>query len=416
MIVGLVFVCWSMQAEAVDRGAKLENAIIEGMVSSLYQTSSGLLDGRTGSAQNSRGIPVNEPNSSQVSIVEQGLDDVYPFVYKKKHSKNEQSNQLLNALYLIGSLEDDLAQMEAKMLAREEQRNTEAAYLWLIITILVVCLGVFIYHKYKQDLNRVKEIKRRNEIIATNKKHIVTHNEELKKFAYVTSHNLKAPLRGIAHISEWLSRDYADALDRRGKELFELMQSRVKKMDYLLDDMLTYFKMSSKEIIPEPVNIKKMVEAIANSISTTKRFAVLANKNLPIILAGRLSVYQLFYNLIDNAIKYNDKPFIKIEAGIIKRNSEWYLFIRDNGDGIEEKHQHKIFEMFQTINRSEEDDDSTGIGLAVVKKIVDNWGSEILLESETEVGSTFYIRIPEYMLQEPITILPDMEVDQVMAV
>ncbi|TRX62704.1 hypothetical protein FNH22_01000 [Fulvivirga sp. M361] len=418
IIAGLIFLCWGVQAVAVDSGSRFDGkATKEAYLSIPYRVwvSSEPSGDFAHEQHRFRRIPVSEVTSQAAKVVEKGLDDIFPFVYRDASADKEDS-QLSNAFHLIATLENDLVQMETNVQTFEQNQQKKATYLWMIISFLLVLLIILIFRKHKQDRLKMGEIKRQQDIITKNKKQIESHQEELRKFAYVTSHNLKAPLRGIGHISEWLARDYTNKLDRQGTELFELMQSRVRKIDYLLDDMLTYLKMSSKEILPESVDVKSMVKAIADSISSPKQFKILANKNLPILNAGKLTIYQLLYNLIDNALKYSHKPFIKVEVGMTKLNDQWHLFVKDNGNGIEEKYQHKIFEMFQTLDHEEEIEGSTGIGLAVVKKIVDTWGSDVSLESELDVGTTFYIRIPERMIISSLERKPALTLEEAISI
>ncbi len=313
--------------------------------------------------------------------------------------KSRALDERLGAVKSAHELEESLLLREQELAGLEARSRKSTISLLAVIIGLLALFIIFSYRQYVRDVRSMQKIKHQNKTISSNNRQIAAHAEELKKFAYATSHDLKAPLRGISNISEWLKNDYNGLLDTRGQELLNLMKSRVRKMEYVLDDILAYFKIGSTEVHPENVDIESTVREIDESLIRTKKCRLLVHNSAIELQVDKLQFYQVMFNLIDNGIRHNDKPFVKIETGFTQRKGLWYLYVKDNGIGIEEKYHEKIFEMFQTLNH-EQNEDNTGIGLAIVKRIIESWQSEIFVESEFGMGSTFYIRITEDMVSQ----------------
>lgn len=275
-----------------------------------------------------------------------------------------------------------------------------SVYLMAVIIGLLGLFIVFAYRQYVKDIARMKKIELQNEAITQKNQQIANHMNEFKKFAYVSSHDLKGPLRGISNISEWLKNDYAKQLDPKGTELFELLKSRVHKMEYVLNGVVAYFKIDSDYVKPVNLDVKKTIERVQGSMVLHKNCYVQVNEPLFDLKVDHHQFYQVMFNLIDNGCRHNEKPFVKIEVGFTRLDYAWHLYVKDNGEGIEEKHYDKIFEMFQALSNSQ-DEGHTGMGLAIVKKIVESWNCEIKVESELGQGSTFYIQVHESMLIQP---------------
>lgn len=224
-------------------------------------------------------------------------------------------------------------------------------------------------------------------------------NEELERFAYVVSHDLKAPLRGIATISEWVIEEYQEKLDQKGKKYFELLASRVKQLQALIDGILQYSRIGQIKEESEKIDLNHVITEIKTILMPPKHIQISIQGKLPIIYAAKIHIYQLFQNLISNAIKYNDKAQGKIVIGATEHFKEWEFFIKDNGIGIEEKYKDKVFELFQTLG-NKENEDSTGVGLTLSKKIVDFYKGKIWFKSAVGKGTTFYFTLNKEKLSE----------------
>jgi signal transduction histidine kinase len=231
-------------------------------------------------------------------------------------------------------------------------------------------------------------------------------NQELKNFAYIVSHDLKAPLRGIGSLSDWLRSDYADKLDDEGKELLRLLDSRVKRMHNLIEGILQYSRAGRTMEEKIKVDLNTIVENTIDLISPPKNINVKIDNKLPTIMFEKTRIEQVFQNLISNAIKYMDKQKGNVNIGCTGNNGTWNIYISDNGPGIEEKYFEKIFQIFQTLN-SRDNFESTGVGLSLVKKIVEMYGGKIWLESEIGKGTTFTFSIPKIIKNKNVGIFDE---------
>ncbi len=219
-------------------------------------------------------------------------------------------------------------------------------------------------------------------------------NRELKDFAHIVSHDLKAPLRGIASLAEWISTDYADKLDEQGKEQMNLLIGRVVRMQNLIDGILQYSRIGRVKEKKDVVNLNELVSEIVDMVAPPENISVTVENELPTIECERTRIMQVFKNLISNAVKYMDKPQGQVKIGCIEENGFWEFSVSDNGPGIEEKHFERIFQLFQTLP-SHDKSESTGIGLTVAKKIVELYGGSIWVRSKVGEGSTFFFTLPK---------------------
>lgn len=218
--------------------------------------------------------------------------------------------------------------------------------------------------------------------------------KELESFAYIVSHDLKSPLRGIAKISEWLALDYNDVIDAKGKEQLRLMQSRVQRLDNLIDGILSYSRLGRSNEKREPVNISEVLNDVSGMLLPPHNVTIKKPEKFPVVNYPRTKLVQVFSNLISNAIKYNNKEQCVITISVEEEPGLYKFTISDNGPGIEQEYHEKIFEIFQTLN-SKDEKESTGIGLAIVKKAVESERGKISIESEPGKGATFIFTIPK---------------------
>ncbi len=223
-------------------------------------------------------------------------------------------------------------------------------------------------------------------------KELESTNKELNDFAYIVSHDLKAPLRGISSLSEWLVSDYADKLDDEGKELINLLIVRVKKIYSLIDAILQYSRIGRIKEEIRRVNLNDVVKDVIELLEPIENVEIDITNELPIVDCEKTRIVQVFQNLLDNAIKFIDKPQGKITIGCTEKNGYWQISVADNGSGIGKEHFERIFKIFQKLSDNK-NSDSTGIGLAIVKKIVEMYGGEVWLESELGVGTTFFFTL-----------------------
>jgi len=219
-------------------------------------------------------------------------------------------------------------------------------------------------------------------------------NQELKEFAYIVSHDLKAPLHGINHVVHWLVEDYGNVIDEKGQELMDVLISRVKKMDSLIDGVLHYSRVSRIEEKYETIDLNDLLYDVLDLLNPPEHVQITIEPHFPAIVAEPTRVFQIFQNLFSNAIKFLDKPQGEIRVEYQDKSTHWMFSVTDNGPGIEQRHQERIFQIFQTVHPHDEVE-STGIGLALVKKIVELYGGKIWVESTPGEGSTFWFTLPK---------------------
>jgi signal transduction histidine kinase len=221
-------------------------------------------------------------------------------------------------------------------------------------------------------------------------------NNELKDFAYIVSHDLKAPLRAITSLAEWLAADYSDKLDEDGREQLELLKNRTRRMHNLIEGILTYSRIGRSKEEKEEVDLNTLVSEVIALIDPPENIAIEVVGELPTIPFERTRMEQIFQNLLGNAAMYMDKPEgrITISCTDDDDDSNWRFSVADNGPGIDEKYYKKIFQIFQTLKPRDEVE-STGVGLTIVRKIVRMHGGEITVESKLGEGSTFHFTIPK---------------------
>ncbi|MCP6762469.1 MAG: ATP-binding protein [Fischerella sp. CENA71] len=223
-------------------------------------------------------------------------------------------------------------------------------------------------------------------------KELESTNQELNDFAYIVSHDLKAPLRGISSLSEWLVSDYADKLDDEGKQLINLLIARVKKIYSLIDAILQYSRIGRIKEEIRQVNLNDVVTEVTELLEPIENIQINITNELPIVSGEKTRIEQVFQNLLSNAIKFIDKPQGKITIACTEKNGYWQISVKDNGPGIEKEHFERIFKIFQKLSDNK-NLESTGIGLAIVKKIVEMYGGEVWVESELGVGTTFFFTL-----------------------
>ncbi len=209
----------------------------------------------------------------------------------------------------------------------------------------------------------------------------------------MVSHDLKAPLRGISSLADWLSTDYADKFDDKGKEQMRLLINRVHRMDGLIDGILLYSRVGRVKETKVAVDLGRLVPEVIDSLAPPATITVTIEDPLPTVMTEPTRIQQVFQNLLSNAIKYMDKSEGDIRISCSVENKQWKFSVSDNGPGIKQQHFEKIFQLFQTLAPRDRVE-SSGVGLALVKKIVEMYGGNVWVESTVGEGSTFFFTLP----------------------
>ncbi|HEY5952215.1 MAG TPA: ATP-binding protein, partial [Kofleriaceae bacterium] len=216
-------------------------------------------------------------------------------------------------------------------------------------------------------------------------------NAELDQFAYVTSHDLKAPLRGIANLSQWIEEDLGDKIDEQGRVHMGLLRGRVARLEGLIEGILSYSRADRGDEAEVDIDLAVFVREIWELIAAPATSKITIGE-LPHLRAPRIPLQQVLMNLISNAVKYNAGK-VQIEVGAKRDGDEWAIYIKDDGVGIPVEFQQRIWGLFQTLEARDKIE-STGIGLAIVRKIVEARGGRAWVESEAGAGATFWFTWP----------------------
>lgn len=233
------------------------------------------------------------------------------------------------------------------------------------------------------------------ELVAQRTTDLEAANQELKDFAYIVSHDLKAPLRAISQLATWISEDYGATLPTEGQQQISLMIERVKRMHALIDGILQYSRIGRVQEQRRNVDLGQIVTDAIDLLAPPPHIQVRIDGTLPIVFAEQIRMEQLFQNLISNAIKYMDKPQGEIVVSAVSEGNRYRITVADNGPGIDKKYHQKIFQIFQTLAPQTNSTDSTGIGLSLVKKIVELHGGTIEIKSEIGQGSQFIFTLEQ---------------------
>ncbi|MBK7429773.1 MAG: hypothetical protein IPI62_02245 [Bacteroidetes bacterium] len=261
-------------------------------------------------------------------------------------------------------------------------------------------LGLFLVAAQSNYLNSGKNViiekisAQKDELLRNNQKlkeytaSLEKSNSELDRFASIVSHDLKAPLRAIGNLTGWIEEDAGDQMSKEVRTNFDMIKQRVNRMEDLINAILDYSRADRRIGEDEKVDTNKLVIDTLDFIGKPDNAELIFTNQLPVLFSDRTRLSQVFSNLIGNAIKYNDKPDIKVFVSSIETPEGYTFSVKDNGPGIDPLYHERIFVIFQTLNRRD-DVESTGVGLAIVKKIVEDCGGKVWVESDLGKGADF---------------------------
>lgn len=262
----------------------------------------------------------------------------------------------------------------------------------VVITALVRENKLIGFSKLTRDITekkRAQEEEKEKEILEANKTKLI--NEELSRFAHVVAHDLRAPLRAIGAYSTHAVKNIEKADTEGAFSNLKKISVNITKMNNIIEGLLSYSKIGKNHMCSQKIDVKGFVNNLASIINLADNVKLTLKGSLPVIEYSETLLRQIFDNLITNATKYNDKEKVEIQIGCKELPAYWEFYVRDNGIGIDKAYFEKIFEIFETLGESGQD--STGIGLSIVKKAVEAEGGKVWVESELGKGSTFYFTI-----------------------
>lgn len=231
-------------------------------------------------------------------------------------------------------------------------------------------------------------------------------NKELEEFAYIVAHDLKSPLLVITSIVRLLTEDYRDKLDEAGRELLDMLANIVaERMQRLIEGVLQYSRAGRLKVNEEAVDLNILVSEVIDMINPLEKISIAMVNELPTIVCNKTQMEQVFQNLLRNAVRYIDKREGKITVGCTEEYRDedgnkgearyWKFSVADNGPGIEARYYEKIFQIFQTLTPGSKEVETTGVGLSIVKKLVEMRGGKTWVESKVGEGSTFFFTVPK---------------------
>lgn len=343
-------------------------------------------------------------NKAQAILFEIGdYQKAYTYLKRQRSLENEielkekkAQSAYLKVKYESAEKERENQQLTMKIL-QEENRNRLLYLLSALFFLGIIILFVAFYQKRIYNRRLRAEVKERTLELESSNKNLAQSNEELERFAYITSHDLKTPLTNIVNFAGLLEHKLTAYNDDELFTYLKFIKKGGKRMNELINDTLKFSSVSRLDQEKEFINLEQFINELKASmfgLITTRKAKVIVQNPLPNIKAHRFSINLLFQNLIENGIKYNESvtPTVTICA---KQSPSYHsIFIEDNGVGIAEKYYNKIFVMYSRLHNHNKYT-GTGLGLSICKKIVTQLNGEILVQSKANKGSTFEIRLPK---------------------
>ncbi len=230
-------------------------------------------------------------------------------------------------------------------------------------------------------------------------------NAELRKFAYVVSHDLKTPLRGIANLTTFLRMDLEDNIEETTSQNLQLLENRVRRMEKLINGILEYSRAGGIHTRQVEIDLNVLLAEVVDMVNAPEGFHIQVADEFPVLMGNRTAFAQIFQNLVGNAVKYHHQQTGHIHLGHSRKGENWEFWVQDDGPGIAPEYHQKIFNIFQTL-RPKDEIDGTGLGLAIVKKTIEESGGKIWVESSPGAGSVFRFSIPAEKVMEATSVMP----------
>lgn len=329
-------------------------------------------------------------------------DPVY--LYERLHLLEETFRATLNILDDFDDEKEKLKQIQQATMNLLEDFDAERTSFQLIQRATLNLLEDMNDERNKLDtarsalINILEDVEAERAKTAMAKASLEAVNKELEAFSYSVSHDLRAPLRAISGFSEAIQEDYASVLDSEGKRYFGLIQDNAHKMGRLVDDLLTFSRLGRQEIIRTEVDINTLVKGICDELiaSSQDRDIKFDIQKVPAVHGDKAMIRQALVNLFSNAAKFTkNKVSALVEFGSTSNEGEIIFYVKDNGAGFDMRYKDKLFGVFQRLHSTVEFE-GTGVGLALVNRIITRHGGRVWAEGEVNKGAVFYFTLPIY--------------------
>lgn len=283
-----------------------------------------------------------------------------------------------------------LFNVRQQKLAQIEKIKNVALGISVFSIILGYGLAIKLYLQSEEKLEfKAKKLEQMNQDLNIVNQLLEERNQELDQFTYIVSHDLKAPLRGISNLSEWIEEDLEGKLDPDTSQNMSLLRNRVQRMNNFIDGLLAYSRAGKSQETKTTVDVQKLLDEIIDSLAPPPNFKIDISSKMPVLQTEALPLQQVFSNLISNSIKHHHRNDGIIRISAIEQGKCYQFAVSDDGLGIAPEDQAKIFTIFKTLS-VKDTKENTGIGLSIVKKIVEHQKGKVWLKSELNQGTTFY--------------------------
>lgn len=294
---------------------------------------------------------------------------------------------------LRGVLEVDLSLDQIITQTQADLKGTIAIF-GAIALLGVIGIGTVISRLRRTSLELQQRVEERTAELANKAKELERSNHELGQFAYVTSHDLKAPLRAIANLSQWIEEDLEECLTTDTRKQMTLLRGRVHRMEALIEGILEYSRVGRVSVDVTEVDVGALLVETIDTLAPPEAFHIDIGSGMPVLNASRVRLSQVLANLIGNAIKYRERDDGHVHVSVKDEGDFYHFSIADDGPGIPQEFHHKVFQIFQTL-QARDTLESTGVGLTLVKKIIEEQGGVIELESSEGQGAIFHFSWPK---------------------
>lgn len=301
-----------------------------------------------------------------------------------------------NAFIIINKTASSQLLLSLNQMVNQYVRETNETIRRMEITVLIAVFAIIslLILEYIFIFRPLMTSNQRNKQKLTRQNNRLENlNQDLEQFIYAASHDLKTPIRGLHNLMQFMEADFSEELKESSKEYISLIKNRVQRINVLIDGLMRFGAISRERSTQTEYDLNKFLRRFIKNHSTETIHIKIVSK-LPTLSTNPIWINEIFSNLIENAIKHNDKPICEITIGHTEEKHYYKFFIKDNGTGVDKKYHDKMFKLFQTLN-IEEENPTAGIGLAIVKKIVIELGGKVWIDSDVNEHFTVFFTIPK---------------------